>query len=297
MPELKKLKKDLKAKREYVNIFLDRYLPRKDEYPKPIHKSLRYSLFAGGKRLRPYLAIETYRLFKDDYQFVIPAAAALEVLHTYTLVHDDLPEIDNDDTRRGRKSNHVVFGADLALLAGDSLLVSAFQLLSEVDEYSVDQKRHLIVEMAKVAGEKGLIAGQMMDIISEGKTPSESKLEFIHENKTAKLIRLSIQFGLYLSGAPEDDCKRMIKFGDKLGMAFQIVDDVLDVEGTKTQLGKTIGKDAEVEKITFPAVYGLEKSKKMAKSLVKECKELLEVYKEKSYMLSLLSDFVYERKF
>ncbi|MEA1972442.1 MAG: farnesyl diphosphate synthase [Candidatus Cloacimonadota bacterium] len=297
MLEMKKLKKDIKSKREYVNIYLDRYLPRKDEYPKQIHKSLRYTLFAGGKRLRPYLTIETYKLFKDDYEFVIPAAAALEILHTYTLIHDDLPEIDDDDTRRGRKANHILFGSDLALLAGDSLLVNAFQLLTEVEIYSLKQKKHLITELAKVAGAKGLIGGQMMDIISEGKTPTEKKLKFIHENKTAKLIRLSIQYGLYLAKAKEEDEKRMIKFGDKLGLAFQIVDDILDIEGSKAQLGKTIGKDAEVAKITFPAVYGLEKSREMAKKLIEECKELLSVYKEKSYMLRLLSDFVYERKF
>lgn len=296
MSEFKRFKKDLKAKREYVNIFLDRYLPRKDEYPKQIHKSLRYSLFAGGKRLRPYLTIETYLLFKDDYQYVIPAAAAIEILHTYTLIHDDLPEIDDDDTRRGRKANHVVFGADMALLAGDSLLVNAFQLLTEAEQYDIDDRKYLISELSKVAGYNGLIAGQMMDIISEGKTPTESKLKFIHENKTAKLIRLAIQFGLYLSKASEEDTKRMLAYGDKLGMAFQIVDDILDIEGSKATLGKTIGKDAEVQKVTFPAIYGLEKSKEMAKNLVEECKELIKPYKEKSEMLRILADFVYDRK-
>ncbi len=290
------LKKDLKEKRELVNIEVDRFLPRKDEYPKQIHKAIRHTLFAGGKRMRPYLLINTYLLFQDDIKPSLLIAGAIEMLHSYTLIHDDLPEIDNDEYRRGKKSCHVVFGSDIALLAGDALLVYAFEAIASTN---IDEKLKLrfIKELAKEAGHKGLIAGQMIDILSEGKKVDKETLEYIHNNKTARMINLPIRFGCYLAKASEEHQTRLEKFGQKLGFAFQIVDDILDIEGDQETLGKTIGKDKKAKKATFPSVYGLEESKEMAEKLIEEAKELLKPYGKKAELLSMLCDFVLTRKF
>jgi len=290
------LKKDLKEKRELVNITIDRFLPRKDEYPKEIHKAMRHTLFAGGKRLRPYLAIRTFMLFDDDLEKVRNIAAAVEMLHTYTLIHDDLPEIDNDDYRRGKKTCHVLFGSDIALLAGDALLVAAFEMLSTAT-LSDTVKQKLLREFAMDCGDKGLIAGQMVDIRSEGKAVDKKTLDFIHHNKTGKLINLSIRFGCYAADASPADLKRMEEYGTKLGLAFQIVDDILDVEGDSKTLGKTTGKDNASKKATFPAVYGLEKSKDMAAKLIEDCHSLLAPYGERAELLSMLTEFVLNRQF
>lgn len=290
------LKKDLKEKRELVNIEVDRFLPRKDEYPKQIHKAMRHTLFAGGKRLRPYLLVNAYLLFRDDVKRTFLLAGAVEMLHSYTLIHDDLPEIDNDDYRRGKKSCHVVYGSDIALLAGDALLVNAFEAITHTE---LDEKLQitLIQELAKEAGDQGLIAGQMVDILSEGKKVNKATLEYIHKNKTARLINLPIRFGCYVAEAPEEDIKRLEKFGNKLGLAFQIIDDILDIEGDQETLGKTIGKDKKAHKATFPSLYGLEESRRMAEKLIEEAKALLKPYKERANILLLLCDFVLTRTF
>ncbi|KQC10377.1 MAG: geranylgeranyl pyrophosphate synthase [Candidatus Cloacimonas sp. SDB] len=290
------LKKDIKEKRELVNIEMDRFLPRKDEYPKQIHKAIRHTLFAGGKRLRPYLLINTYLLFKSDIKQTLMVAGAIEMLHSYTLIHDDLPEIDNDDYRRGKKTCHVIFGSDIALLAGDALLVYAFEA---INSSSLDDKLkfNLIRELAQETGHQGLIAGQYADIQNEGKKVSKHTLEYIHNNKTARMFKLPIRFGCYIADASDDDISRMENFGEKIGLAFQIVDDILDIEGNQKTLGKTTGKDAKVKKATFPAVYGLEKSRTMAQNLVEEAKELLGFYGDNAELLVLLSDFILTRKF
>jgi len=290
------LKKDIKEKRELVNIEMDRFLPRKDEYPKQIHKAIRHTLFAGGKRLRPYLLINTALLFDDDISKTLMVAGAIEMLHSYTLIHDDLPEIDNDDYRRGKKACHVIYGPDIALLAGDALLVYAFEAIN-YSELNNKLKFKLIRELAMETGHKGLVAGQIVDIQSEGKKVSKNTLEYIHTNKTARMIKLSIRFGCYISNSSKDDLIRMELFGEKLGLAFQIVDDILDVEGNQQSMGKSIGKDAKVKKATFPAVYGLEKSRVMAQNLIEEAKLLLEPYGHKAELLLLLSDFLLTRKF
>ena len=290
------LKKDIKEKRELVNIEIDRFLPRKDEYPKQIHKAIRHTLFAGGKRLRPYLMINAYQLFEDDIRKTLLVAGAIELLHSYTLIHDDLPEIDNDDYRRGKKSCHVVFGSDIALLAGDALLVYAFEAINST---SLDEKLKLkmIRELAIESGYKGIIAGQIVDILSEGKKVDKETLSYIHNNKTARLINLSIRFGCYLANASAEDQQILETFGQKLGLVFQIVDDILDIEGDAETLGKSVGKDKKVKKVTFPSVYGLEKSREMAKNLITEAKALLNPYGEKANMLLMLSDFILTRKF
>jgi geranylgeranyl diphosphate synthase, type II len=290
------LKKDLKEKRELVNIEVDRFLPRKDEYPKQIHKAMRHTLFAGGKRLRPYLLVNTYLLFRDDVKRTFLLAGAVEMLHSYTLIHDDLPEIDDDDYRRGKKSCHTIYGSDIALLAGDALLVNAFEAITTT-ELDDKLKITLIKELAKESGDQGLIAGQIVDILSEGKKVTKATLEFIHKNKTARMINLPIRFGCLLAEASAEDIKRMEKFGNKLGLAFQIVDDILDVEGDQATLGKTIGKDKKAEKATFPSIYGLEESRRMAEKLIEEAKALLKPYKERAEILLMLCDFILTRTF
>lgn len=290
------LKRDIKEKKELVNIDIDRFLPRKDEYPKQIHKAIRHSLFAGGKRLRPYLLIHTYLLFAEDIKPILPIAGALEMLHTYTLIHDDLPEIDNDDYRRGKKSCHVVYGSDLALLAGDALLVSSFDAINSSD-IPEKLKLQIIKEFAQETGHNGLIAGQFVDIISEGKEANKKILKYIHANKTARLINLSIRLGCLLGKANEKETAIMHKFGEKIGLAFQIMDDILDIEGSDKELGKTTGKDSEANKMTYPSVYGLEESRKMAEDLIDKAEHDLEHFGEKAQYLKLLTRFILTRKF
>lgn len=289
------LKKDMKEKQELVNIILDRYLPRKDEYPKEIHKALRYSTFAGGKRLRPYLTLVAYQMYKEDLDAITPVAAAIEMLHTFTLMHDDLPDIDDDEYRRGKKSCHAMFGEGVALLAGDSLLVNAFELITyaEIDDAL---KVRFVRELASDAGIKGLIAGQMVDIESEGKKVDKKTLNFIHANKTAKLINISLRFGAMAGKAPAKELAVIEDYGNKIGMVFQIVDDLLDIEGSAAKLGKSIGKDEAAGKATFPSVYGVEESRLMAKELTEKAKESIGTLGDKSIRFRILADYLLNRK-
>lgn len=289
------LKKDMKEKQELVNIILDRFLPRKDEYPKEIHKALRYSIFAGGKRLRPYLTLSAYGLYQENLEAITPVAAALEMIHTYTLIHDDLPDIDDDEYRRGKKSCHEVFGEGEALLAGDSLLISAFDLVTHA-EIPAALKQQFVTEMASVCGAKGLISGQMVDIMSEGKDVDEKTLHYIHENKTGRLINLSLRLGAIAGGAPAKELKAIEEYGKCIGMAFQIIDDLLDIEGDAEELGKSTGKDESAGKATFPAVYGVEESHIKAAELINRAKEAIGTLGERGQILQILADYLLARK-
>nr|MDK2851597.1 geranylgeranyl diphosphate synthase, type [Candidatus Cloacimonadota bacterium] len=289
------LKKDMKEKQELVNIILDRYLPRKDEYPKEIHKALRYSIFAGGKRMRPYLTLLAYQLYKDRLDPVTPVAAAIEMVHTFTLVHDDLPDIDDDDYRRGKKSCHTVFGEGIALLAGDALLINAFELITYA-EISENLKVQFVRELAQETGINGLIAGQMVDIESEGKKVDKKTLYFIHNNKTARLINLSLRFGALAANAPAKDLDVIQDYGTKIGMVFQIVDDLLDIEGSQAKMGKTLGKDEIQGKATFPSVFGIEKSRQMAQELTDQAKASISTLGDRSLKLCILADYLLNRK-
>jgi len=289
------LKKDMKEKREQVNMVIDRFLPRKDDYPKEIHKAVRHTLFAGGKRLRPYLTILTYELFKKKTNDEIyKVAAAIELLHTYTLIHDDLPEIDNDSYRRGKKACHIIFGPHIALLAGDALLIEAFNLLSFVNIPS-HLKMKMINNMAILGGERGLIAGQMQDILSEKTPATKSTIDFIHLNKTAKLLQLCTRFGAYMADASSDDLKIVDEFGQKLGLAYQIIDDILDVESSAKILGKTTGKDEKVKKATYPAIIGMDKSKKKAEFYTQNAIKLLENFGDDATILRVFTDYLLQR--
>ena len=285
----------MKEKQELVNIILDRYLPRKDEYPKNLHKAMRYSLFAGGKRLRPYLIMLVYQMFKKDPEEITPVAAAIEMIHTFSLIHDDLPDIDDDDFRRGKKSCHNLFGEGEALLAGDALLVNAFELITYAD-ISTEHKLRFIRELAHECGISGLIAGQMVDIESEGKKVSKKTLAYIHENKTAKLINLCLRFGAIAAGASAKELAALEEYGNHFGLVFQIVDDLLDIEGDPAKLGKSIGKDAQAEKATFPAVWGVEESRAQAILLTQKAKDSLAPLGPKADLLRELADFMLNRK-
>ena len=290
------LRKDIKDKLEYINMTMDRFLPRKDDYPKEIHKAIRHSLFAGGKRIRPYLTVLCYLLFKKTISDeALKAAAAIEFLHTYTLIHDDLPEIDNDDLRRGKKTCHVVFGSDIALLAGDALMIEAFNMVNSIN-ISPTKRMKMIREMTILCGDKGLIAGQMQDIISENTKCSKEILEFIHLNKTAKLIQLCTRWGTSLAEAPSADVKKMDEFGKTLGLAFQIVDDILDVEGSSEVMGKTVGKDVNSKKSTYPSVFGMKQSKELANKLTNEALGILKDYGSRAKVLTELTHYLLERK-
>ncbi len=288
------LKRDLRDKVESVNIIIDRYLPRKDEYPKQIHKAMRHTLFAGGKRIRPYLAIRSYTLFDNDIKNILLIASAIELIHTYTLIHDDLPEIDNDDLRRGKPTCHILYGSDIALLAGDALLVGAIELVStsEMDNAIIVK---VIKEVCSYCGDKGIIAGQMADIMNEGKKVTQETLNFIHLNKTVKLFQLCTKLAGMTAKASAVDMKKLDRYGYCLGMAFQIIDDILDITGEQNTLGKTIGKDENFGKMTYPALYGLEVSKQKADELMAEADEIVDSYGEQGKYLKLLNQYIASR--
>ncbi len=288
------LKKDMKEKQELVNIILDRFLPRKDEYPKEIHKAIRYSVFAGGKRLRPYLTMLAYGLYHKKVEPITPVAAAIEMIHTFSLIHDDLPDIDNDEYRRGKKSCHAVFGDGIALLAGDALLISAFELVTHA-EISESLRLRFVRELAHECGIYGLIAGQMVDIESENKKIDAKTLNFIHENKTARLINICLRFGALAGGANEKELAIIEDYGKKIGLAFQIVDDLLDIEGDPEIVGKSLGKDEDQQKATFPAIYGIEESRRQANELISSAKSTIARLGDRTILFQALADFILSR--
>ena len=295
---MKALKKELKEKKEFINIVLDRFLPRKDEYPKNIHKAMRHTLFIGGKRFRSYLTIKVFSLFaedKENLKLIGDLAASLELIHTYSLIHDDLPPIDNDDYRRGRKSCHKVYGENIALLAGNALQVYAFDILAQLD-IDAEKKILIISEFSKAIGADGLIGGQFIDIESEGKKIDKKTLHYIHYNKTAALIILSVKLACYLAEAQEEDIKKMLVYGENLGLAFQIIDDILDIEGTFEDLGKSIGKDEKSEKATYPSLFGLEEAKNIVQDMRQKCLKILEEYGIRAKDLIEMTEYIFDRK-
>ena len=252
------------ARQRAVDAALDRWAPKETAPPATIHKAMRYSLFAGGKRIRPVLCMAAAEAVADFAPGVEDVACALELVHTYSLIHDDLPALDNDDLRRGRPTCHKVFGDAMAILAGDALLTLAFQALAQLGG-TPDRKMRLVEELAVAAGTvRGMIGGQVEDIEGEGKRPTAPLLESIHHAKTGALLRASLRMGAIQAGAGEDQLRALSDYGTHVGLAFQIVDDLLDIEQSSENLGKTAGKDAAQKKITFPAVYGVERSREMA---------------------------------
>ena len=287
---------NLREYQQLVDSELDRLVPSETAAPETIHRAMRYSLFAGGKRIRPILCLEAARAVSGSFSAALPAACALEMVHTYSLIHDDLPALDNDDYRRGKLTNHKVFGDAMAILAGDALLTTAFQVLAEIDA-PPDRKVRMIAELAAAAGTLGgMIGGQVADLEGEGKPPDAQLLETIHRAKTGALLRASLRLGAIFAGAAEPEYEALSCYGEHVGLAFQIVDDILDVEESSEALGKTAGKDAQQQKITFPAVYGLEHSREMAARECERAHAVLAPFGERALRLHELADLIVRRK-
>jgi len=288
----------LKERRALVDAALERFLPGEDTPPPTVHRAMRYSVMAGGKRLRPILVIAGAEAVGATPATVMPTACALELIHTYSLIHDDLPAMDDDDYRRGRLTNHKVFGDAMAILAGDALLTFAFELVAENAALVPDPRVicDVVAEIADAAGTGGMVAGQVVDIESEGKTITPETLEFIHTRKTAALIRASLSVGARLGGGDAAALAAIADAGQSLGLAFQIVDDILDVEGSLEALGKTAGSDERKHKATYPALHGIEASRREARRLIERTKSRLGVFGARSAPLCALADFVVERK-
>jgi len=288
----------LSERRQLVDEALERFLPAEHAPPSSVHRAMRYSVLAGGKRLRPILVIAGAEAVGGGAELVLPTACALELIHTYSLIHDDLPAMDDDDYRRGRFTNHKVFGEAIAILAGDALLTLAFNLVAGNAAQGGEARIicDVVAEIATAAGTGGMVGGQVVDIESEGKTITVETLEYIHSHKTAALIRASLRAGARLAGAKPDALRAITDTGDRLGLAFQIVDDILDVEGSLEELGKTAGSDERKRKATYPALYGLEASRARARALIQEAKLALRSLGPRGEPISALADFILERR-
>lgn len=279
-----------------IDCVLDELVAAETIEPVSIHRAMRYSLFAGGKRIRPILTVASAWAVSNCPTGVEQAAAALELVHTYSLIHDDLPALDNDDLRRGRPTNHKVFGEAMAILAGDALLTLAFEVLSRLKGPSAEQQIRLVRELSRASGTVGgMIGGQVHDIEGERQPPTASLLESIHRAKTGALLRASVRIGAIYAGASEEELAALSDYGEHVGLAFQIVDDVLDVEQSSESLGKTAGKDQAQEKITFPAVYGLEQSHKMAELERQRAHAALRLFDDRADRLRQIADFIVQR--
>ena len=252
-----------------VDQSLDRLLPAESEEPPTIHRAMRYSVFAGGKRLRPVLVLASGESAGGNRETLLHLGSAIEMMHTYSLIHDDLPALDNDDLRRGQPTCHRVFGEAIAILAGDSLMTRCYQVLSELPGISDSERLTIVREMAYATGTvNGMIGGQVADLESEGKKVSAAMLEYIHRSKTGALLAVCPRSAALASGASPEKLERLTEFGRKIGLAFQIIDDILDLTGSSTDLGKTAGKDERVKKATYPALYGVEASRAKARELI-----------------------------
>ena len=277
--------------------FLDTVLPKEDLFPEEFHRAIRYSLFVGGKRLRPYLLETVYRLFREDAERVLPFAAALEMVHTYSLIHDDLPCMDNDSLRRGKPTNHVVFGEAKAMLAGDSLLTYAFELMASRSDFDPAVTLQAISLLAGAAGFRGMAGGQFVDIDSEGKEMTQPLLEYIHTRKTGEMIRAACLMGALLASVPEKEKEAVNEYGKWLGLAFQIRDDILDCTGTSRQLGKSPGKDRKAHKATYPALFGMETSLHLAEEATKKALDAVAPLGEKRRaLLEEIAEFLCRRE-
>jgi geranylgeranyl diphosphate synthase type II len=275
---------------------LEKLLPPDSAPPASIHTAMRYSVFAGGKRIRPILCYESAKPFAADPAGAIPVGCALEFIHTYSLIHDDLPALDNDDLRRGKPTNHKVFGEAIAILAGDALLTLAFQTLANA-AIEPNRRVRVISEIAAAAGTvNGMVGGQVADIEAEKKAPDSAMLEYIHRSKTAALICSSIVAGAIAGGAGDEDVTRLRRFGEQIGWAFQVVDDILDVSESSVSLGKTAGKDQAQQKATYPALYGLEKSRAIATELETKALRELDFYGERGTRLRQVAQFLVARR-
>jgi geranylgeranyl diphosphate synthase type II len=279
-----------------VDAQLENLLPGESVAPSSIHQAMRYSVFAGGKRIRPILCLETARIFEAEPLHALYPGCAIEFIHTYSLIHDDLPALDNDDLRRGKPTSHKKFGEATAILAGDALLTLAFETIAAAP-VSAERRVAMVLEIASAAGTvKGMVGGQVADLESEGKKVGPEMLEYIHQSKTAALIRASVTSGALCAGASREDVARLRRFGENIGWAFQVTDDILDVEESSAALGKTAGKDIAQQKATYPAVFGLERSHEIAEELSAKAIAELQVYGERAERLRAIGEFLVQRR-
>lgn len=291
------IKTHFKRKAVSVDAWLDRLLPAESETPEIIHQAMRYSIFAGGKRLRPILTIAVGEAFGVSEQELMPVACALEMIHTYSLIHDDLPAMDNDELRRGMPTCHVKFGEAMAILAGDALLTQAFLTLADYETSHPERKAHVISEVAHAAAtSKALIGGQVLDMQFEGKPITGPQLEEIHRGKTGALIRCAVLAGAILGGASAAELNAVAVYGEKAGLAFQVADDLLDETATSEELGKTAGKDAASHKATYTALYGIDGARQMAINLGSEAVDAIRGLKRNTETLEAIARFIVERK-
>lgn len=286
----------LAEKTEIVNKRLLRLLPAVGDYPQSLHKAMHYSLFAGGKRLRPVLVLAAAEAVGGGAEAAINTACAFECIHTYSLIHDDLPAIDNDDLRRGRPTCHKEFGEATAILAGDALLTVAFGLIAATKIAAPSAVLGALGELAKAAGSTGMIGGQMIDIESEGQEVSFPVLEYIHIHKTGELIRASVRCGALLGGASEAELGSLTRYSEAIGLAFQIADDILDVEGSSEEMGKPTGGDQKKGKATYPSIIGLDASRQRAAELVEMAIEALSGFDAKAEPLREIARYITARK-
>jgi geranylgeranyl diphosphate synthase type II len=291
------LNRYLQERARFIDDALERYLPSEQERPQLLHRAMRYSTLSGGKRLRPILVIAGAEAVGGTAEAVLPTACAIELIHTFSLIHDDLPAIDNDTLRRGRPTCHVQFGEAVAILAGDALFAGAFELIAlnadTAPSERVVQVLHLIAE---ASGTRGMVGGQMVDILSEGKAVDAETLEYIHLHKTAALIRASVVAGALLAGGSCWQVEALGTYGTKVGLAFQIADDLLNVTGDPSKTGKAVGTDAARGKATYPALFGVEASQKRAQQLIQEAIAALHVFGEQAEPLRAIAHFIVERE-
>ncbi|WP_234120111.1 polyprenyl synthetase family protein [Clostridium hydrogenum] len=279
-----------------VEAYLKTYFNNREGYDKKIYEAMSYSLNIGGKRIRPLFFINAYSIYKDNYKDVIEIAAAIEMIHTYSLIHDDLPCMDNDDLRRGKPTNHKVFGEAIALLAGDGLLNEAMNLMFEYCNKKDNNAIKACYLISKAASASGMIGGQTVDILSSGKNLSSDELKFMHKKKTGELIKAAVLSGAVLGGAKEEEVKLISEYGDKVGLAFQIKDDILDVIGDSSIMGKKAKSDIENNKTTYVTTYGIDVCKKLCRDLTEECISILDKINGDTEGLKKITEFLLERK-
>ena len=287
----------LKAKQKEVDTALSGFLPRESAFPRTIHKAMRYSIFAGGKRLRPILCLAAAEACGGETKDALAPACATEVMHTYSLVHDDLPCMDDDDLRRGRATCHKVYGEGMAVLCGDALLTEAFAVLAQSDGRACYSVSEMIAELASAGGSRKLIGGQVLDLEGEGKSLSKEELVKIHEAKTAALLVTSVRLGAMSANAKPEELEALTEYGYSLGLAFQVIDDILDVTQSTKELGKTAGKDEAVNKATYPSILGLHESRKEAGRLTAAALGALDIFGEKGSMLRKIAEWMLLRKY
>jgi len=279
-----------------INRALEGFLPKATTKPATIHRAMRYSLFAGGKRMRPALCLAAAAACGGRETDALPLACAVECIHTYSLIHDDLPSMDNDDYRRGKPTNHKVFGEGIAILAGDALLTQAFEIAANAKGWPRYSHQTLILELTRAAGSLHLIAGQVADLEAEGKTISAAELKYIHERKTSALLCCSARLGGMSANCTPAQLEALTTFGYNVGLAFQIIDDILDITQTTEQLGKTAGKDTTAQKATYPAIVGMDKSRRLARQLTERAFDALKTFSGRAVALEALAQFLLTRE-